>query len=151
MKNLLIALGVYTFNMPIAFAWDYHKNVDPITGTQKWSCVYDADHGEIPKQLCIITHVDTTTIGLSLSNGTTEICDEVEVSFKVNGGTTSYWGGSIDTESVSLNLELSEHIMAMLRFGSRLVVHTLDMCGNSSLMDFDISGEPPNELFDDNV
>ncbi len=151
MRILLVALGAYLLNLSVAIAWDYRKNVDPITGTQKWSCVYDADHGEIPKQFCIITHVDTSTIRLTLSNGTIELCEEVVVTYKVNGGRTEYWGNTIETGSVALELHLSEHLMAMIRFGSRLVIHTLDRCGNSSLMDFDISGEPPMELFDDNV
>ena len=148
MRTFLAALCFYFLPMQAALAWDYHKNVDPEEGTQKWSCVYDADHGQISKQLCIMMQAETSNVGISLSNGMVEICDEVMLTYKVNGGMTFVWQGWPDDDSISLNLEVGEHEMALLLFGSRLVIHSLDSCGNSSLMEFDISGVPPAELFD---
>ena len=151
MKLLIFASFAVIALTPMAKAWDYHKFVDPVEGTTKWSCVYDADHSAIPKKLCIMVHVDTTTASLSLSNGTTHICDEVVVSYKINGSQTYLWGGELDDETVSFNLNIDDREIAMLSYGSRLVIHTLDSCGNSSLMDLDISGGLPVELFDDSL
>lgn len=150
MKILVIAFYAFILYLPEALSWDYNKIIDQVEGTHKWSCVYDADHGELPKQLCVVTHVETSTVSMSLSNGTAQICDEVMIAYKVNGGQTFFWDNVIDDETVSLNLVFSDHELAILKFGSRLVMHTLDSCGNASLMDFDISDGLPMKLFDNN-
>lgn len=127
-----------------ATAWQYGEIIDPILGKLRFACVADLQKRHqtgITVSFCMSRYLDRGIQYITLSIDQYRICEDVTVTYRIDGGAIFAWESAeplYADDLAYLMLEWDKKTVKNILAAENIVISLKDECDNFHYLSFDV-------------